>query len=277
MNKRIFLLVGMLSLLVLVFILSSCDHEDLTNNELLDESTFVENVLETVVEDSELASSETSIATGRFGFGGGTCLTRTIEGSDSDYPMIITLDYGTSCESSGEGIITSGKIIITITGDLKESGTSKTIVFEEFYVNGYQISGVITHSRESGNTYRVVVDQGQITSPDGEIATYESTRTRTQVSGLDTDTKEDDVFEITGSSSGVGFDGTVYTKEIVQPLVKRADCRWIVQGFIEKSSGDNNTTYDFGDGTCDNLALLTENGETEEIEMNFRAKRRIRR
>ena len=276
MNKRILLLVGMLSLLVLVFILSSCDNEDLGNNELLDESTFVENVLETVVEDSEIASSVASLSTGRFGFGGGQCITRTVEGTDSEYPKIITLDYGTNCDSV-DGISTNGKIIITVTGDLKESGSSKIIVFEEFSVNGYQISGTITHSRETGSTYRVVVDQGQIISPDGSVATYESIRTRTQVSGLDTDTRDDDVFEITGSSSGVDFEGTIYAKEIVQPLVKRADCKWIVQGLIQKTSGDNITTYDFGDGTCDNLALLTENGETEEIEMNFRAKRRIRR
>ena len=47
-----------------------------------------------------------------------------------------------------------------------------------------------------------------------------------------------------------------------------------MQGIVQKTVGDSVSTYDFGDGTCDNLAVITENGVSEEIEMNFRPKRR---
>lgn len=54
--------------------------------------------------------------------------------------------------------------------------------------------------------------------------------------------------------------GSLYTKVIVNPIVKTDDCSFIVQGTIkyyDTQTGDLVATIDFGDGTCDKWATKT--------------------
>ena len=51
-----------------------------------------------------------------------------------------------------------------------------------------------------------------------------------------------------------------YKKVIVQPIIKSDECNFIVSGIIkyyEVKSGDWSATVDFGDGTCDDIAIKT--------------------
>lgn len=51
-----------------------------------------------------------------------------------------------------------------------------------------------------------------------------------------------------------------YKKVIVRPIVKSDDCGYIVSGIIkyyDYKSGDWVATVDFGDGTCDDVAIKT--------------------
>lgn len=59
-----------------------------------------------------------------------------------------------------------------------------------------------------------------------------------------------------------------WTKVITHPLVKTADCKYIVAGTIEFIQGDKLiATVDFGDGTCDDLATKTVDGQTKEFSL----------
>lgn len=60
-------------------------------------------------------------------------------------------------------------------------------------------------------------------------------------------------------------DKDYYEKVVVEPLVKTADCDYIVAGSIEFFYEDEwVATIDFGDGTCDDLAVkTTAEGDTE--------------
>ena len=63
-------------------------------------------------------------------------------------------------------------------------------------------------------------------------------------------------------------------KEIVEPIILTKDCFWITQGVIETTIGDMTTSVDFGDGTCDNIAIRTdETGEEEEFTMEMRIRK----
>jgi hypothetical protein len=55
-------------------------------------------------------------------------------------------------------------------------------------------------------------------------------------------------------------------KEIVDPLMRIGECRWIVLGSVEFFKNDVSVLLlDYGDGECDRIATLTYEGETHEI------------
>ena len=74
---------------------------------------------------------------------------------------------------------------------------------------------------------------------------------------------------VNGVSSGIELkkDGdyykgkkSKYKKVIVQPIIKSDECNFIVSGIIkyyDVKSGDWSATVDFGDGTCDDIAIKT--------------------
>lgn len=60
-----------------------------------------------------------------------------------------------------------------------------------------------------------------------------------------------------------------FDKVITNPLIKRDDCKYIVAGTIEFRKGDAILAIiDFGDGTCDNIATKTVDGETLEFALD---------
>ena len=61
----------------------------------------------------------------------------------------------------------------------------------------------------------------------------------------------------TGTATAVNRNGKDFTATITEPLIKRANCRWISQGVIDFSVGDRARSLDFGDGACDRFGTLT--------------------
>ncbi|MFM8486228.1 MAG: hypothetical protein ACKOCH_07820, partial [Bacteroidota bacterium] len=51
--------------------------------------------------------------------------------------------------------------------------------------------------------------------------------------------------------------GIPFTATIMEPLIKKAGCRWISQGIIEFTAGLRTGTLNFGNGNCDRLGTLT--------------------
>lgn len=77
-------------------------------------------------------------------------------------------------------------------------------------------------------------------------------------------------YEIDFQQEDLKFDGEGdYVKVIINPLIKKDDCKFIVAGTIEYRKGDQViAVVDFGDGTCDNIATKTVDGVTYEFEMD---------
>jgi hypothetical protein len=96
-----------------------------------------------------------------------------------------------------------------------------------------------------------------------------------QIEGLATpNVPLDDIFRIEGSSRGQVKRGNLlvgWETHIIEPLIKRFNCRWIVKGRIRtvRLNAAANTPWigilDFGTGDCDNKATLTINGRTIQI------------
>ena len=210
-----------------------------------------------------------------------TCPVISIITEGSFWPRTIIVDYGEGCDVSRNQFkerIRKGKIIIKVSGPMWEEGSSREVTFEDFSVNDFKIEGRRTVSNEGTweegeyeglHYFSVLLEGGQVTTPEGQVITREVSRTRTFVEGFDTrwDTR-DDKWHINGVATGINRIGLAYTREITSPLWKEIGCRFITHGTILiQAEGRPDAILDYGDGTCDPEATITINGETYKIRL----------
>jgi hypothetical protein len=200
------------------------------------------------------------------------CPVITITPDDGSYPRTMTIDYGTDgCPGPG-GRTRKGQVVVVLSDTLIQPGATRTVNFVDFYIDDAKIEGTRTLLNEgfdaNGNIkLNRTVTNGKITFPNGEYATWEAAHIVQQVEGGNTpNVVLDNVFEITGGSSGVNRHGKSFQVTITEPLVKKRGCFWIVEGVKTLTVETKTATIDYGDGTCDNKAEVTlPNGTTKEI------------
>ncbi|GAA3644058.1 hypothetical protein [Flavivirga jejuensis] len=185
-----------------------------------------------------------------------------------------TISFPDDCEDRNGDIISG---TITIVKSTLDTDKSRTITFDVFTVNGYVTNGTKTHEytaeNENGNpqiegsvNITIETDEGTITKA--------GTRLVEVTAGSDTDTHKDDEKTITGSYSFTDAEENTKTVEITTALIKPAACKYIAEGIKEYTEAGETSILDYGDGTCDNLATLTEADETvTEIELKRKRKR----
>ncbi len=84
----------------------------------------------------------------------------------------------------------TGKVIAHRTGKYRNPGSTTVITTDGYTVDGYLVEGTKTITNLGKNAldqqqYSVVVS-GEITTPDSDIITWNSSRTRTWIEGADT-------------------------------------------------------------------------------------------
>ena len=194
----------------------------------------------------------------------GLCASITVTPNDGTYPKTITIDFGDACVGL-DGKLRSGKIIISLTAPLRKPGSVLTISLENFYINHIHMEGTKTISNlsENGATkFSVEVTGGKVTFPSGRGYSYESSKTKVQVAGMDTKICRDDVFEITGSATIAFNNGVLVRFDVIDPLIKKVACPWLSNGTLKIAINDRVLKIDYGfphNGDCDNKALLTWN------------------
>lgn len=185
------------------------------------------------------------------------------------YPREIILDYGDGCLGQG-GRIRYGQIIINLSDDMGVEGATRTVTFQDFAVNNTYIEGT-----------RVAISQG--TNGEGQpqwTRTVDMTFTRngnelgrnfnqdvTWLSGYNTEECGDNVFQISGSGSVTRPNGNVVTRTIISPLIVDKVCGYTVQGVIVVDAPLGQRTLDFGDGSCDDDAIVIIDGEEFPIDL----------
>jgi len=210
-----------------------------------------------------------------------SCLHTTIETStQSTFPIKITLDFGTTGCVANDGHSRKGKIIITYSNRLLYPGAVATTTFQDFYIDSIYIdNGTSFKIANTGTTdkleFTVDID-ARLSKSNGNFSEWHSHRDITRIYGNLTTTPTDDVFSVTGYSSGktkrsdlaVGWEA-----KITKPLVKKFACRWISDGTVtiarlnlsSNSQWVGTLDYGFPNGSCDNRALLTLDNHTYEI------------
>ncbi len=193
----------------------------------------------------------------------------TVSPNDNTYPKTVTIDFGNG--AMGADLRSrKGKIILHLTGPIREAGSVLTITLENYKVGPLQISGtkVITNLSANGEIrFSVEVDGGQVRFPNGRGYVYETSKYITQVAGAATQQLSDDIYEIEGEVHTTFSNGRTVTLTTIDNLVKKANCAWVSDGSldIEVNGVDFSLDYRYpANGGCDNKALLQWNNNTEQ-------------
>lgn len=279
--KLKFLRLGLFSLIATFFI-TSCE----SNDELVEEQKIVMNTeeiqnlmitedvsseIELILEEEEedLFGSFFKREIDKEKSSNDKCFTRTVSVDEVNNTRTITLDFGEACESE-RGKVRSGKIIIVKKREI--GGFSKSISFDNFSIDGKEIEGSksssIVRENENGNKVRSYTSTITMTLVSGDKVSLSQNKNREMIAGSNTIRKEDNVFSITGTSSFVNKEGLEIFTTITDALIRNFSCKYIVKGVKEITKDGKTFSLDFGNGDCDNLAIVTDaNGDSKEIEL----------
>lgn len=190
-------------------------------------------------------------------------------------PRTITIDFGTGC-TNAHGTTRKGKLLISYTGRYRDEGTVIHIVSQDYYVNDNKvdIDRTITNQglNNDGNYVFDIHAIRSVTFPGGETSSSTVDKTREWIEGASTPhVFEDDVYRVTGSGTHTSRRGIVYDASTVTPLIRKVDCHEFASGtvkIIRHGNRDRSAVIDFGDGTCDDEAVVTlDNGRTFTIDL----------
>lgn len=187
----------------------------------------------------------------------GECLMITYDAAATK----ITFDLGTDGCTGLDGKTRKGKIMLDYNGVPREPGSTMEITFDDYFVDGYQLSGDLTYNCLSENAngnleISYVLTGGNYTEPSGTVITLASMRTVEWTAGVGSDDLFDDEFTTTGSFSG-SIDGEAFSGNTTNPVIYHSACwaegiYYAVSGTWSLDFNDAfNRSIDYGDGECD--------------------------
>lgn len=194
--------------------------------------------------------------------------------SRNESEKTVVLDFGTGC-TGPHGRERSGKVIIVYTGQFNDGQANRVITFENFFVNGKQISGTIEVGNYGLNSLsqltwtRKLVDY-TVTFPNGKTVVSNGSTVVTWLEGRGDNDRTNNVFQVTGSTRVAGPSGRTAECTIIEPIIARFSCLASggflrVAGKKQMKSGNRTRTVDFGDGECDKTIVITINGNVRTI------------
>lgn len=186
----------------------------------------------------------------------------------------LVVDFGMSCQLLN-GPEVSGIIILEYGPRV---GGFRTIdyLYQDFFFNGNQVTGGGQIIRESentnGNPQSSLSENITVAFSDSAVtASRVGTRIIEWVEGVGSGTWIDNTYHIWGDWETTLSTGFVRTGVVnpTSPLVRGlALCDYIVAGVMEVTQENLSGSLDYGDGTCDAIAILTINGLTFTINLD---------
>ena len=269
------------SIAILFLGITSCSKEA---NEDIDISATVDDVEANVYSDefeksADVVSFDKMISgNGQNGQNGPLplCAVVTIEYPEgTPFPKVITIDYGeVNCEVR-TNLFKRGKEIITLSDSLRNLDAERTLTFENYFINDNEVLGY----KKLKNT-GLNMDGFMTYSIENDLSIGEWSRvsdgTKVWIEGFDTIDFNDNIFLLDGSSLTTLADGISISRIISQSLRVDRSCGYITEGIVNIEWNESNTAIlDYGDGTCDNLAVIYIGDQEFEINLHyFRTRRR---
>lgn len=191
-----------------------------------------------------------------------SCPTITMDPVVSAFPKTFYVDFGTGCTANG--ITRKGKLKITFSNYITQTGSTMTIERVNYYVNGNKAEGKIEYKNTTvSNTpqWTRTVTNGIFTDTEGEVYLNSGTHTIKQTAGVSTLDLSDNTYEMTDGIHTVRKqNGGQITLTVLETLVKKYNCDYVSKGKLKVESTLLNGTIDYGNGDCDKDAAYTQNG-----------------
>jgi hypothetical protein len=207
-----------------------------------------------------------------FGSGFPSCATVTVD--SDEFPKTITIDYSEGC-TGRMGLEKKGIITIYMSDTIINEGAYYTVTIENMTMGQREISKTATFTNEGLNDagYWVISFESLSSTSfekDGELYTIvrDFTGSREWMAGFDTPESSDDIFLLSRNGSITVNDELKFEKSTIDPLLIDRSCKWPLSGIVEITRAEETMTIDYGTGECDNIALVSKDGESEEIELN---------
>lgn len=194
-----------------------------------------------------------------------------VETSGDTYPKTITLTPKESDDKKHGKM--EGQVVITLSASMKEMDAVQTINASFTGEHGTKSENItITNVGSKANGFVTYEVEGTRTM-EGKRGSMSATLSASIMvkEGFDTEDCEDDLFEISGTNHMTGDKGEK-EMEFTEILISK-NCDYPLSGVISASGDKGSHSIDFGDGTCDALAEMTNSeGETSTIDLSVKPK-----
>jgi hypothetical protein len=248
-----------------LWVLAACDKQKTENTaESSQNDTFVG--LESLLSVDEVMFDEAFLNDSPESFPPAPCASITRD--TISIPNTITINYGTANCLCIDGRFRRGVVVISYLGQRRLAGSSYSVAFTNYHVNDHAVLGSINGSFALNGSNPLITRNSNITviSLSGDTSTRSANRSIEMIAGNNTpQNRLDDVYLISGNSS-ISRNGLSRTQNILSPLRREGNCNWIVSGTLNMAVGNSMPrTIDFGNGSCDNQATVTVNGQSRTI------------
>lgn len=185
----------------------------------------------------------------------------------------LVIDFGAECKDDAN-LVRKGKIIISYTRQYWDSGSIRTITYDDYYYNNNRVVGykVIENRGHNSSGYIyfsiIMADTLHLANAGGTIEWY-SERQRIWLNGFNTATNfTDDDYHINGSGSLKRANGSYCDFNIMSTLLVSTDCRYVKEGILQIIPRDGYArTFDYGNGECDDNATIEINGKVYDTKL----------
>jgi hypothetical protein len=179
-------------------------------------------------------------------------------------PHVLIIRFGEKDVECADGRMRRGSIIIKYNGRYLDTSMLHTITFDNYHVNGNELSGWIKVTRidtsVTGNWYyNVQVNDSLNVSPDplqSKVIAWSGNLLRKWVSGDVTQGRADDYFNVSGNGTLTRPNGHVFSVNISAPLQFGISCDYAQSGVANITGFDGLRVLNYGGGNCDDDAQL---------------------
>jgi hypothetical protein len=260
--RKIKFLFPVLSILALTVV--SCTKEDVTaasDTTPVVASASIDVVNELDIQTGTQVSFEklTSRKTGKSLTG--SCAEITMDPITTTFPKTFYVNFGDGCTTNS--ITRKGKLKITFSGLITETGSTMTIERVNYYVNDNKVEGKIVYKNITTTLpqWTRTITDGKFTDSKGEIYLNSGTHTVKQTAGASTASLDDNTYEMTEGTHTVSKEnGAKLTLTVSESIVKNHSCDYVSKGKLKVESTLLNGVIDYGNGDCDNKATYTQGG-----------------
>jgi hypothetical protein len=191
-----------------------------------------------------------------------TCATISVVPAlpNPSFPKVLTVDYGSTDCTCPDGAKRRGQLIVSMTGNYRDSLTAITIYTNGYFLNGNSIAGTYTIKNKGRNakgnkTFVEQVLHATCQRPGSLAVNWNFSGSREKIGGDTTALVFDDVYLLSGTATATSSKGASFAVYINQPLQFSLYCPWIVSGTLYLNPANLPSRFvNYGTGNCDNQA-----------------------